>query len=163
MVVLLRWMRPLSVKNRAKRKKQGPREDQLRWAGFLEIDGETTDMKLFLDYYPAWPHGLKFTIQLTLGSTIFRMECAEFASHVNRPPCPHNVEVGLIQGPHYHSWLDNRHLCTRIKLPKKLSFARYLPANIQGLENSLRWFCGETNIVIDYEIPTLPKQQRLPI
>ena len=140
---------------------EGPREDQLRWSAPLAIDDETIGMKIIIDAYPHFPNGQKFSIHLTCPTAIWRVECTEYASHVNTNPCPEGVIPGLLRGPHHHSWPDNRHLATQQSPPNQLKFARPLAANIQGLENTIRWFCDETKIVIDFEIPNLPKASRL--
>lgn len=137
-----------------------PRPNQFRWGGSLEINNEACGLKLWVD---AQPDGFRqpFTITLNATTCVWRAEFVEMTSHLNNHPCPPTCDVGLIYGPHFHSWEDNRHLATPKKLPNLLKFGKPLPPNIQGLENALRWFCGETNIVINFNIPDYPRSDLL--
>ncbi len=138
----------------------GPRDGQRRLSAALSADGEIGDIRLVVDAYPDWFEP-KFTISLILARTVCRLDYGNNASHVNRPPAPDGIELGLITGPHFHAWRDNRHLATQKHLPEESKFASLLPANVKGFQNAFRWFCGEVNVNCSAGVPEFPKSDRL--
>jgi hypothetical protein len=116
-------------------------------------------LKLAVDAFPSEPD-TPFVITLSKITSIWRVEGKKLCSHMNRPPVPSGVEVGLVRGPHQHSWEDNRHLSIGAALPARLLFAKQLAPNLRGMQNCLRWFCGEANIEIE-SFPDYPKSERL--
>lgn len=143
---------------------RGPRagvEGQLRWSQALSISGEVTPMNILVDAYPRYGNP-KFTIILEVGIAVTRVEYAVDATHFNgvkhRPP---DISHGLIYGPHYHFWVDNRALASAKKLPKFLKYARHMPTNVRGFPNTFRWLCGEANIICQDDVPDLPPSDLL--
>jgi hypothetical protein len=138
---------------------QTARSDQLRWGGLLSIRGVACGLKLALDAYPSEADA-PFVITLSKGSAIWRVEGRRLCSHMNRSPVPPGIELGIVSGPHQHSWYDNRHLSRGGSLPVDLLFAKQLAPNLRGMQNCLRWFCDEVNIEIG-SYPDYPKSERL--
>ncbi|MCJ2128307.1 hypothetical protein [Methylobacterium sp. E-045] len=141
------------------------REGQRRWLRTLTISGESTGLDLIIDNWPASPLQ-RVTVTLNYGRCISRLDAWEHDRHNNHEVrnkiTPSDIELGWIFGPHGHLWAHNRHLGTPTSLPVDLEFAIKLPANVQGFENSFRWFCGQTNINCSAdELPTLPQREYL--
>ena len=143
----------------------GPRrQGQMRWKAPLDIDGELCGLDLVADAYTREPT-LKFTIVIAhrdARTGVVRVEHSVDASHMNNPPVPQGVPEYLITGPHCHGWQDNRRFFTpRPPPPDSPSFARLLPANIQGFANSFRWLCGEYAIDCGRHTPDYPRSDTL--
>ena len=143
---------------------QASRAGHVSWSAMLETeDGEPTSIKWIVDAAPTWSDK-PFSIHLAYRSRpIWRVEMAEFCSHMNRPGAPAGCKVGLIQGPHQHSWALNKHLCSRAEPPDRLCYAVQMAPQIRGLDNTMRWFCGEAQIVIDFQLPEYPKPTLLDV
>ncbi len=139
------------------------RDGQLRWFAPLAIEGQICPLSLLIDAYPAWVHSRRFNVLLTYEGkyNIWRVEVHKHASHVNKPPVPSGCVVGLITGPHHHSWWDNRHLATQSRPPEALEYAQILASNMQTVENVLRWFCNEVGIEVDFDPPAFPNSNML--
>lgn len=137
---------------------QSTRDGHFCWSAMLETqDGLPTNLKLIVDANPTWTDR-PFSIHLVFERLpLWRVEMAQRASHMNRTALAGRVAQGLVYGPHQHPWDLNKHLCRPHSPPELLKFAVPMPANIRSLDNSVRWFCGETRINIDFEIPEYPK------
>ena len=138
---------------------------QHRWLTALDVDGEGTGLNLVVDAWPSSP-SLRFTITLNYGRCVSRFDGWENDRHNNHPVrgqvTPVGIDMGWLFGPHCHLWNVNRHLCHNGNLPDTLEFAIRPPLNVQGFENSFRWFCGAVNIVCgNNECPTLPPRETL--
>lgn len=83
---------------------------------------------------------------------------AEHANPLNRP-------VGLaamVQGPHYHSWADNRHLGAVNALPRKLRNARILDGIRLDEGSVFAWFLAQVRILPpDWDMPQWPTRTLL--
>jgi len=127
----------------------------------LLVDGEISDATLTIICYPR-ERVLKFRLVLSYGRAVWRVDYAFDEDHQNPFNKPENLPIGKIVDPHYHSWHDNRRFATAFTLPFKLYNANVLPANVRTFENTFRWFCGQTNIVVPASgIPELPRSDRL--
>lgn len=138
---------------------------QKRWQSRLVADGDVTDMYLQINTFPAKPF-LDFHILLIYRTCVARIDSSDIEKHNNRRMAgvelPQGIDTGMISGPHFHSWSDNRRLVTGRSLPKELPFARVLPRNVRGFENTLRYLCGQTNIQLGVDdVPELPERDRL--
>ena len=139
--------------------------NQVRWQTPLSISGEITNLSIQLNSYPTYPF-LKFSILLIYQSCVSRLDYSEADRHNNRTAAeqetPAGVQLGWLNGPHFHGWWTNRGFATATALPKELRFAISLPQNVRGFPNAFRWFCGETNILVGAgEVPELPERERL--
>lgn len=135
------------------------RDGQFRWGGILEVGGDSTRMKIAFDAYPNEARR-RIIATMSLGRCFWRAEFAEFASHMNQPPVPDGFVKGLVIGPHYHCWADNRRFATQDQIGE-LHLARLAPSNIHGVENVIRWFCGQVNVSVNFEVPEYPRRTKL--
>lgn len=121
-------------------------ESRVRWQ--VALDDVPTDMFVEVIAYPIGQMQ-PFTIGLHWPPCIWRVDFEpNFKSH-NNPIGDDWKAPRTIYGPHYHSWADNRHLAKPVRPPSDLDWARELPAEIKRFEHAFRWFCGETNIVLE--------------
>jgi hypothetical protein len=139
-----------------------PGDMRIRWPILV---GTSVAESAFL-YLAAFPNSadLRFTIGLNYRVMISRLDFVpEHEIHTNPLDRVWALEgVWRVHGPHYHSWSDNRHLCTASALPQDLTCARPLSPQIRRWEQAFRWFCGEVGIVLESEeIPDLPVRDRL--
>lgn len=137
---------------------KGPRyetEGQQRYLQTLQINGETSPVKLLVDKYP-FQFGLKFSIGFVCQVEIVRLDYGKLVHHVNHDRLPQGVPFGRIDGPHIHSWLPNRSLFSLNHFPDELYWAVPIPQNVKGFPNTFRWICGEHNVECGREIPDLP-------
>lgn len=127
----------------------------------LSIDDEISDAQFVVIAYP-FVREPQFRLVLSYDKAIWRVDFARNEAHINPPNRPDHLPSGPLDDPHYHSWLDNRHLATAYTLPAKLLNANVLPGNVRTYENAFRWFCGETNIAVPPGgVPDLPRGDRL--
>jgi hypothetical protein len=127
-----------------------------RFVRRLAVAGSDCDMTLTIKSRPPYTNDC-FRFILEYGYAVFRVDYVSWEIHNNQPGGPPDIDIGLVEGPHYHAWADNKRLCTRISLAKEMKYARLLPRNVRGFENAFRWFCGETNIELGPgDIPDLP-------
>lgn len=111
----------------------------------LAIDGVSCNADLKIISYPIDGHS-KYRIMLCAPKCIWRVDYVTGEPHVNSFNRPIDLVEAYINGPHYHSWPDNRKFATHSSLPDRLENARILPAGLQSFDSTLRWFCGKTNI-----------------
>lgn len=143
---------------------QDDREGVRRFTRAVEREGEITPLEMVLKAYPRRAQPC-FRILLTMGRAVWRVDFDAKETHWN-PRLPRRKEVdppqGMIKGPHYHAWADNRRFATMGSLPQKLRNARFIPERIRSYEQAFRWFCAETSIDIGHDdIPELPKRDTL--
>jgi hypothetical protein len=143
---------------------QDDRDGVKRFTRAVEQDGEITALELVIKAYPRRTQPC-FRILLTMGRAIWRVDFDHRETHIN-PRLPRRSEVGppsgLIKGPHYHAWMDNRRFATTASLPQKLKNARFMPDRIRSYEQAFRWFCAETNIELGRgDLPELPERDTL--
>lgn len=132
-----------------------------RWRKPCAINGEVTPLELEIQAYPDC-ETLKFRAILVWGRAICRLDYASNEAHVNSPNRPRDLEIGPLNDPHFHSWSDNRRFSTRVSLPTNLPNARLIPANVRTYDAALRWFCGETRIILPSpDVPALPGRTTL--
>lgn len=129
-------------------------------------EGEHVGAALDLTAYPHIPtdrEDCRFTITLNCPQPIWRIDFEPpDKGHTNPLDRSRFLGEGLVYGPHYHSWPDNRHIATKAMLPKELGCARTLPPQIRRWEQAFRWFCGETGITLPSgAMLELPKRSRL--
>lgn len=142
---------------------QSDREGVKRFIRAIEREGEVTPLELVVKAYPRLPQP-RFRIVLTIGRAIWRVD---FTDELHTNPRNHgrldiDPPMTAIQGPHYHSWADNRRFATATSLPERLRNARLLPDNVRSYESTLRWLCGATNIALGMgDVPDLPTRDTL--
>lgn len=135
------------------------RDHCLSWSRAVEIAGEIRGMRLEVKAYPN-SDTLKFRILLIEAKCVWRLDFAD-DGHINPMGAPEKPGE-VMNGPHYHSWADNRRYAKPNSLPQKLQIARLLPANIRTFDAGFRWFCNETRVFIETsDIPRLPKKDTL--
>ncbi len=110
----------------------------------LEIDGVSCGAHVEVDCYPNIKE-LRYRIMIFAPKCIWRVDHWDRERHPNPLDVPPDVPRGWVEGPHYHSWEDNRRYCTQNALPDRLLIARLMPP-IRQFDAAFRWFCGETNI-----------------
>ena len=127
----------------------------------LVVDEVSCGADLEIISYPLDGH-TRFRVMICAPRCIWRIDHVTDEPHVNSFNRPNDLAEADINGPHYHSWPDNRRFATHSSLPDRLENARVLPAGLQTFDSTLRWFCGETNIE---QPPTglivLPSRMRL--
>lgn len=112
----------------------------------LFVGGESVGATLDITAYPNQAE-LQFTINLIFERCIWRLEHGGTEQHTNSLDAPHDLMGAVLDGPHYHSWADNRRFSTRRELPKRLHNARLTDPEIASFEAALEWFCRQTSIV----------------
>lgn len=135
------------------------RDDVQRLTRVVECGGELA-AELTVKAYARRPQPC-FRIVLTMSRAIWRVDFVANEPHVN-PRLNRYTEVspprGIIRGPHYHAWSDNRRFATAASLPRDLRLARFIPDRIRTFEQAFRWFCHETGIELGpedlFELPT---------
>lgn len=141
----------------------GNRDEDERFVWPVLVNGETAECNVCGTAYPNLPE-LRFTITLNFRQqNIWRVdwEPEGRGGEVNPilPGHPHSGET--IWGPHCHPWDLNRHTVKGAQIPRLLIWRKPLPANVQGWDNTFRWFLGETNIEPPEQIPALPGRKAL--
>ena len=129
--------------------------DELRLKLPLEINGELSGSYLLVMTYPDH-HNLKFRLCVELyDKVIDRLDFDPDESHAN------SAGFGnLIEGPHWHSWNDNRHLSGSVTKYDKLRIA--VPfAEARKFDAALRWYCHRVNIVLGQHGIDFPPRQKL--
>lgn len=111
----------------------------------LAVEGVSCGADLKVIAYPIDGHS-KYSILVCAPKCIWRVDYVTGEPHVNSLSRPDDLSEADINGPHYHSWPDNRRFATHSSLPDRLENARILPAGLQTFDSTFRWFCGETNI-----------------
>jgi hypothetical protein len=134
-----------------------------RFTRAVEFGGEVA-AELTIKAYPRRPQPF-FRIVLAMSRAIWRVGFAPNEAHVN-PRLNRFTDVspprGIIEGPHYHAWVDNRRFATGTSLPASLKLARFLPDRNRSFEQTLRWFCHEVGIEIGPEdVIVLPARDTL--
>lgn len=122
----------------------GNRNGEFRMRLPIEVDGEVGAFQLDLISAPDSQNpGIRFI--LLCGRAIFRL-CLHNEMHTNSFNKP--ADLGLtVEGPHYHSWNDNRRFGPANGLPKELRNARKLPLNQPDTDSAFKWFLNETKII----------------
>jgi hypothetical protein len=143
---------------------QDDRDGVKRFTRAVEREGEITALELVVKAYPRRIQPC-FRVLLTMGRAIWRVDFDHRETHLN-PRLPRRKEVdpppGLVKGPHYHAWADNRRFATMTSLPQKMRNARFMPDRIRGYEQAFRWFCAETCIELrNGDVPDLPTRDTL--
>lgn len=118
---------------------------ELRMKIPLAINGITTDGSIVLVAYP-YAAEQNYSIMLIYKQCISRIDW-DYEEHVNSSDAPESIISLFIDGPHYHSWEDNKRFCRGGLLPERLENARPLSDKIRGFDNVFRWFLGELNVV----------------
>ena len=145
----------------------GNREGEQVGSFALLKGGEITDSSLEVIAYPSTSTDrgaeCRFKILLCVHRCVWRIDFDPSDKfHINPADRSELIGEGIVYGPHYHAWSDNKHLATATVLPKKLTCARTLPLQVRRWEQAFRWFCGETGIVLgDMTIPRLPEREEL--
>lgn len=138
----------------------GPGELKLSYP--LYIDGNPCHSSLEINAYPSYGNSKeKWRIKLLVEKCVWRIDYCPDDRHINSLNKPSDLHETECVGPHYHAWQDNERFCTHASLPDKLPNARIMPVNCRTFENSLRWFCGETNIELMTPVIDLPPRTRL--
>jgi hypothetical protein len=88
-------------------------ERSFRWVRPVEVEGELPGFDLTVKAYPR-SRRLKFRIILSYGKAVWRVDYANDSPQVNSIDRPHDLDLGPITGPHYHSWESQR----RIRCPQ---------------------------------------------
>lgn len=140
----------------------GNRDEERRISWPISVEGEMFGATLALTAYPDEPEQ-RFTITLNLPPCVWRLDMdPDYKRHRNPYDRGERLGTHTISGPNYHSWDDNRHLATPSRLPDKLTCARPLPTGFRTFERALRWFCGETKIILpNNQMVELPPRERL--
>jgi hypothetical protein len=134
-------------------------ESRLVWPVLLQ--GRLVGITLNITAYPADPP-LRYTITLNVPPCVWRLDFEHpYKRHKNGLSDGKRLGAYVINGPNFHAWPDNRHLATPAILPKKLECARAFD-HAATFNAGLRWFCGETKILLrrDQEID-FPARERL--
>lgn len=140
---------------------RGNRDDERRAVWPVLLAGRSVGATLQATAYPH-ENTLRFTIGLECPDCIWRLDFEPYYKH---HPNAHTEVVRLgveprIAGPHFHAWADNRHLVRGARvgqLPVARAFKR-----IKKWDAALRWFCGETNIVMQKaQMLEFPRRDRL--
>ena len=139
----------------------GNRPSEQRLNVPLSINGAPTNVNLQITAYPNEPT-LRFTITLNWPPCFWRVDYDP--PHKRHTNPLHRVPLlggaRRVEGPSYHSWADNKHLATMAALPDNLDCARPLASKIRGWDNTFRWFCEETRIVLGGSKIELPPKTR---
>lgn len=117
----------------------------------IEIKGEISEAVFEVQAYPTYRNPQKFKLNLLARKSVWRVDFDfEYKGHPNplEKSVPPEIRGIVLDGTHYHSWADNRYLCTAANLPDRLLVARPMPDGIRSFDNALRWFCGKINIVL---------------
>ncbi len=128
----------------------------------LLVDGELPGVELHVLAYPNHDY-LKFTISLSVfGHVIWRLCFDQEEGHTNvwREPIDKPEVPRRVEGSHYHPWAKNARFAKRLGHPFALKIAMVLPPELTNFEETLEWFCGQTNIDIPPKI-TLPPRDSL--
>jgi len=123
----------------------GPYPDEERTTIPLRIDGVSCGLDLVCMGYPLVGQS-RFRIMLNADRCLWRIDFVDDEPHINSFNRPSDLEEYSFSEPHYHSWADNRHLCTPATLPIQLENARKMPLGVRTFDSALRWFCAQTNI-----------------
>jgi hypothetical protein len=91
-------------------------DNAMGWVRPIEVEGEILGFDLTVKAYPL-VRSLQFRIVLAYGKAIWRLDYANDDPHYNSFDKPHDLGIGPICGPHYHSWQDNRRFATAQSLP----------------------------------------------
>lgn len=146
--------------------RDGTGDEDWRAAYVVLVEGEHVGAALDLTAYPQTPTNradCRFTITLNCPQPVWRIDFdPPDKGHPNPIDRIGILGEGMVFGPHFHSWQDNRHLATRAALPRELSCARTLPPQIRRWEQAFRWFCGQTGISLPAgPVIGLPERDRL--
>ena len=128
----------------------------------LAVGGVITGMELQIKVMHN-AADLEFVILLIYERCVWRLCYGQDVAHVNQGIHPSgDIDLGMINGPHYHGWPDNNHLGGETALPKLLRFGKPLPSGLDGFRSSFVWFCEQTGIDITAaDVPDLPPPDRL--
>jgi hypothetical protein len=125
----------------------------------VSLNGQITPLEFVVDVHPR-ERNQSFTFTLNYLSCIMRLDhdgSGHRNGRVKGITTPNGIEMGMIDGPHLHSWADNRILGSDNFLPDELKFARPIPSQVRGYENSFRYFCGVANLsFLETQLPPYP-------
>ena len=145
--------------------KAANRDDQVRWAWPVLVNGEADQTYVSATLYPN-DIDPRFSISLIFGThNIWRLDY-ELGRIETNPFLPgHEFSGKVIYGPHCHQWDENRRFATKSTIPDPLPFR--VPLNIpltgtrvQQWENSFRYFAGQTRIGQPHVVPEWPTRGR---
>ena len=122
-----------------------------------------SELALVVDAYPRSEH-LKFTISIICGTALVRLDYWELDRHLNHMVSglvtPAGVQLGWLEGSHYHGWEQNRGLVRNE--PPKDSNSQFLCLRTCEDLQDLRWFCAENGIDLgSQQPPELPAKDVL--
>lgn len=138
---------------------RGTRPSQKRAAMTIEVDGESSGFSLELTMTPTASEDW-VRIVLLYGRAIWRL-CLKPEYHSNSFNRSRDLP-SFVDGPHHHSWADNRRFARANSLPHRLENARILPNSIVTKDQAFRWFLGVTSITIpDWGMPDWPRREVL--
>lgn len=136
------------------------RDKRLSWP--VLVSGESSRCVVCATAYP-FDADLRFTLTLNYEDhNIWRLDHEPiYRCEINPFVTGHPYSGQTICGPHCHPWDLNRADATPKSLPDPMRWRMPLPPNVQGWENSFRWFLGEANIAQPAVLPDLPRRETL--
>jgi hypothetical protein len=122
----------------------------------IEVGGEFMGANLQVTGYPR-ERALKYRLGIIFPPAICRLDYVTDETHSNTRAVATDGIPGLVRGPHYHSWPLNRRFVQRINKTSRLCNAEEFNGP-RTFDAGLRWFCGETRIILpprhQIELPT---------
>jgi hypothetical protein len=136
------------------------RETERRLTLPIERAGEISPFDLVLVMSPdAVEPDLR--IVLLYGSKCIWRLCLSPEYHPNSLRRPDDLPSS-VNGPHHHTWHDNRHFAAANRLPKKLKNARILPDEIRSSDEAFRFFVEQIGVEFpSWGPPVWPKRTGL--
>jgi hypothetical protein len=126
----------------------------------LEIGGELLGPELLVVAFPQVAG--KYSVLIVHHVAVCRLDVVpSIEYHTNPLPLPGERHAAKVFGPHFHSWGLNRN---RIEAPIKLQKLRMAEPydGVVKLMSALRWFCGETKIMVPHSVNLqLPEKEGL--
>jgi len=137
----------------------GNRDGESRMRLPISVDGEIGQFEIELIVAPnSESPGLR--IVLMCGRAFWRL-CLNPEPHTNSLNRPIDLPP-MVDGPHQHTWPDNRMFGAPGALPQKLRNARILPVEIDTNEKAFGWFLPQVNILPPtWEMPPWPRRSLL--
>jgi hypothetical protein len=137
----------------------GTRRSQMRAVLPIERNGEgsgfTLEFIMSPNVDPDW-----LRINLLYGRPCWRL-CLKPEFHPNSFNRPKDLPAS-VDGPHHHSWADNRRFARANRLPQYLENARLLPDEITSKDQAFMWFLEQTGIDFPaWGLPVWPKRTTL--
>lgn len=126
----------------------------------IEVEGVQYGTELLIVAYPLEPG--KFSIVLIHYIAVCRLDIVDESEiHSNPLDALGLANMTLIRGPHFHSWPINRRLIESATKAQRLRMAEPYEGS-KKLMAALRWFCGQTNILVPHGVSIeLPDAKRL--